>query len=320
MEAVMAQSRSLRLSVWGLLLAALTSSPASAQAVFYNRASGQGFIPNSSSCYSSLEVPTSCSWFGAYDYQPLKLHQIVSGFATADTVTGVLEASANSYDSGIPPTGSGLSRASIANTRDYHVPGGVSVASQELNMAGGLSSSAGDKLSSARGFMEFGVSDATSGKPIFDALFCSASYPFLGCNKVIGSNDGSWSASVAPWDISSTIDLTKHHNLILSFAVGADVFGNASADVTDPITIKVTPGVTWTDAAPGFLTGSPSPVPEPGSWALLMVGVLGVGYAGRMHGRKASIRQCSLPMRSCARMGLIDLAFVVGMSRRRNAR
>lgn len=84
--------------------------------------------------------------------------------------------------------------------------------------------------------------------------------------------------------VVTKIDLNKYPDLQMAFEVGANVRGNATAVVNDPITIDVTPGVTWTDPYGPFLTGATrtvTEVPEPASWLPLALGFLAAGCARR---------------------------------------
>ena len=61
-----------------------------------------------------------------------------------------------------------------------------------------------------------------------------------------------------------------------------------SLTVTDPATLKLSPGTSFTAAAPQFLTGSPAP--EPQAWALFVAGAAGLGAALRgSRGRRARL-------------------------------
>jgi hypothetical protein len=57
-----------------------------------------------------------------------------------------------------------------------------------------------------------------------------------------------------------------------------------SLSVADPATLTLSPGTSFTAAAPTFLTGSPAP--EPGAWGLLQIGLGGLGGALRLSRRR----------------------------------
>jgi hypothetical protein len=73
----------------------------------------------------------------------------------------------------------------------------------------------------------------------------------------------------------------------VEFSVVASTFLTSSADISDPITIGLPPGVTFTSASGQFLTATGG-VPETSTWAMALLGFAGLGYAGWRARRGAS--------------------------------
>jgi hypothetical protein len=290
METAMMSLRSPTLSVLVLLVTALTPSIATAIPKQYNQASGAGLIPNSTSCATGYLNPAQtaeCTWSGSYSYAPLNLTQTVGGSASADVEAGVAFATASSSDSGQIPSASGSSAAIFVGVRDYNIPPGTQ-ATMTLTMMASSDFSPADKFSTASGYMSVAYFNANNGDLIGGGVVCPTPHSVyaFNCNQLYGDTEGSvsWVKAGGAMTVTTKIDLNKYPDLQMAFEVGANVRGNATAAVNDPITIDVTPGVTWTDPYGPFLTGATrtvTEVPEPASWLPLALGFLAVGCARR---------------------------------------
>lgn len=114
---------------------------------------------------------------------------------------------------------------------------------------------------------------------------CSAPNASFGCGSKIGQTEVTLVGNA--FFISSTVRIDQHPEILVEFVVYASSFLTSSADVTDPITIKTPPGVTFTSASGVFLTGAGS-VPETSTWAMMLIGFAGLGYVGWRGRRKTA--------------------------------
>jgi hypothetical protein len=87
------------------------------------------------------------------------------------------------------------------------------------------------------------------------------------------------SASGDSFSISSTVDISLHSKILVEFVVFASTFLTGSADISDPITIDLPPGVTFTSASGVFLTSAGS-VPETSTWAMMLAGFASLAALG----------------------------------------
>jgi hypothetical protein len=75
------------------------------------------------------------------------------------------------------------------------------------------------------------------------------------------------------FSISSTANISLHSKILVEFVVVASTFLTGSADISDPITIDLPPGVTFTSASGKFLTGAGGgSVPETSTWTMILAG------------------------------------------------
>jgi hypothetical protein len=86
--------------------------------------------------------------------------------------------------------------------------------------------------------------------------------------------------------VSSTVNIYPDKPMLVEFVVYASSFLSSSADISDPITIHLSPGVHFTSASGEFLTAVSS-VPETSTWAMMLLGIAGLGFAGRHASRRA---------------------------------
>lgn len=84
------------------------------------------------------------------------------------------------------------------------------------------------------------------------------------------------------FSISSTVNISLHGQILVEFVVAASTFLNGSADISDPISIDLPPGVTFTSASGKFLTsaGGPGGVPETSTWAMMLAGFASLAVIG----------------------------------------
>lgn len=291
----MAMSRAPWLWVFSILVGTPTSFFAYADPLYFNRASGGARIyaqSGNGTCDTgqlSGNNTAECSW--SADNTNIAGTQSADGNAYADLETGVAFARAESSDTGESNEGvaAGGSLAEFSNVLTFDVPAGLKVATVGVTTEtkeAGLSLSAGED-GSASGYIAMAIFDGNNGNSfVWSGKACSPNISTtFGCNDVSGDAGGLVSFSDTYLSVSAKLDLTKYDKLRFLFLVEVQTAGNASAYVSDPITITVTPGVTWTAASGAFLTGS---VPEPATWLLLTLGFISLGFAGYRASHKAA--------------------------------
>lgn len=89
------------------------------------------------------------------------------------------------------------------------------------------------------------------------------------------------------FSISSTVDISRHSKILVEFVVSASTFLTGSADISDPITIDLPPGVTFTSASGKFLTSAGS-IPETSTWAMILAGFASLAALGRRARRRTA--------------------------------
>jgi hypothetical protein len=119
---------------------------------------------------------------------------------------------------------------------------------------------------------------------------CSIPDPSFGC----GSTNNQTEVTVVgnSFFISSTVNVDLHQKVLVEFVVYASTFSTSSADVTDPITIDLPPGVAYTSASGLFLTHTGG-VPETSTWAMMLAGFASLGVLARRARRRGSTAPAS---------------------------
>lgn len=87
--------------------------------------------------------------------------------------------------------------------------------------------------------------------------------------------------------ISSDVNIYLHEEVMVEFVLYAATNLTGSADITDPISFELPPGVTFTSASGVFLTRAGS-VPEASTWVMMLAGFAGLGYTGYRKTRQAA--------------------------------
>lgn len=116
----------------------------------------------------------------------------------------------------------------------------------------------------------------------------ACSTPAAGCDSTT-NNQTEVTVVGNSFFINSTVNVDLHKKILVEFVVGASTFLTGSADITDPITIDLPPGVTFTSASGVFLTHAGS-VPETSTWTMMLAGFAGLGYAGYRRATRAAVR------------------------------
>lgn len=102
------------------------------------------------------------------------------------------------------------------------------------------------------------------------------------------------SVNGSSYAIQSTVNISAHPGVLALFNIVGDsssIFqaSRSSAFVSDPITIDLPDGVTFTSASGLFLTET-SAVPEVSTWAMMILGFLGLGFLAYRQKRQTTFR------------------------------
>jgi hypothetical protein len=179
--------------------------------------------------------------------------------ASADLATGLLSVTAESsgnppfQDNPLPFGSPASATAGFFTEIEFEGPGSSAIIS--VTMSGTASDSGSAVLTSA-----------------INLNSCCV----FGGGSTIDVSDGDWSETE---DFSVDYGVEYFLSAVLTVSTSGD-FLPGTATVTDPFTIGLPPGVTYTAGDPDFLNGS-SAVPEPASLALLGGGLLGFGALRR---------------------------------------
>jgi hypothetical protein len=190
----------------------------------------------------------------------------------ADLASGDITVHATSE--GSIPTAQAGGEAQIGDTLTFH---GVSSSSPTttITMTGTMSTSnSGDN---SNGFAAGWLDIYDDNGLLTGGVACSTPNSSFGC----GSTNNQTEVTVVgnSFFISSTVDIDLHKEILVEFVVYASSFLTSSADVTDPITVDLPPGVTFTSASGVFLTHAGS-VPETSTWAVMLAGFASLAVLG----------------------------------------
>jgi hypothetical protein len=202
----------------------------------------------------------------------------------ADLASGDLFVHAKSAAS--IPTAEAGGEAQIGDTLSFG--GAISPTSiTTFRMSGTMSTSNGDPNSN--GFAAGWLDIYDDNGLLTGGVACSTPNSAFGC----GSTNHQTEVTVVgnSFFISSTVNVDLYKDILVEFVVYASSFLTSSADITDPITIDLPPGVTFTSASGVFLTRAGS-VPETSTWALMLLGFVGLGYLGYRKNEASRWRPC----------------------------
>lgn len=222
----------------------------------------------------------SCTQSGGFTLGGVKIEG--AGISSADLSAGILTVSASSAGSTLSGGhGQGFAKADMFDTLTFHGPlsGNVVVTmSGTTNIAPGPGPGSGETFAALTGSFPLGgtIDSAVVCSPGASTTFCTSTQQGATVVNVAGN----------VYTVTETFHLASDPVLGLDFEVAAQTFANAAASATDPITISLPPGVTYTSAS-GVFPGSAS-VPEPATWAMLMGGLGMIGAAARRRRATAS--------------------------------
>lgn len=93
-------------------------------------------------------------------------------------------------------------------------------------------------------------------------------------------------------DFSVSYHVTDGMPLAISFSIDCGAVTGTDCSLSDPLTLTLSPGVTFNSSFPGFLSGSqpPTPAPEPSSALLLGAGIMAMALLAK-HGQSCSSKQ-----------------------------
>ena len=188
----------------------------------------------------------------------------------ADLASGDLFVHANS--TGSIPTALAAGEAQIGDTLTFS--GVISPTSAAtVTMTGTMSNSNG--ASNSHSFTAGSLEIFDDNRRLTAGGVCSQPSSYFFCGPTNGQTTVSVSGN--SFSISSTVNPYIHREILVKLVVYASTFLSSSADISDPITIDLTPGVTFTSASGVFLVSN---VPETSTWAMMLLGFAGLGYAG----------------------------------------
>src|ERR1700722_4822899 len=267
----MALRTSFLLPLAGLLI--LAPQPSSA-AVFFAFAGGYALTTSDKCASKGTATSATCDATNT-STDPLS-GETKSGevHVRADLASGDLEVHAQSEAS--LPTAQAGGEAQIGDTLSFN--GAISSSSTTtLHMSGTMSNNNGFTVGSLEIFDDNGLITAggACSKPTGD-FFCAPTNNQTEVT-VVGNS----------FFISSTVNIEDHKQILVEFVVFASSFLTSSADITDPITIDLPPGVTFTSASGVFLTGAGS-VPETSTWAMMLAGFASLAVLGSRARRRTA--------------------------------
>jgi len=222
-----------------------------------------------------VSINGGSDFFGAFD-----AYSVIPGGPLTLQASGDNAGGSGALVLGSDPSGlaaaqslSGVGVQSQADLTYYFAVNGPSGASVPVDMIGALSTAASGFNANAEAVLE--LYDSTSGTQVYEALACAATSNV--CNGVASSAT-----------VSETIDVTSGDamQVFIQNNAQADYVGTATATVDptfviDPTYLEAHPGYTLT-----FGAGVISSAPEPRTWALMLVGLGGLGLALRGAGRR----------------------------------
>jgi PEP-CTERM motif len=89
--------------------------------------------------------------------------------------------------------------------------------------------------------------------------------------------------SVTGFNFTGVFDVTdgEYTPFFMSFAIDPCGFGlTCDFQDTDQVSLALPTGVSYTSDSGAFLSSPGTAVPEPSTWAMMLVGFAGLGYAG----------------------------------------
>jgi hypothetical protein len=202
----------------------------------------------------------------------------------ADLASGDLFVHAKSAAS--IPTAEAGGEAQIADTLTFG--GAISPSSvTTFTMSGAMSTSNSDP--NGNGFAAGWLDIYDDNGLLTGGVACSTPNSAFGC----GSTNNQTEVTLVgnSFFISSKVNVDLHKTILVEFVVYASSFLTSSADITDPITIDLPPGVTFTSASGVFLSdvGGGGSVPETSTWAMMLIGFAGLGFIGYRKTRRVVV-------------------------------
>jgi hypothetical protein len=281
-------------------LGVLGSSPASATAAasaYYARSSAFDHIADDCDTGTGPSVSSSCAASGFVGKPTDYYYYGGSGTSNANLAAGVMQARALSFGAypGGNVYGAEDATASLFDTLTFHgsfAPDDVVTLSMiaDVHYSDDHTGQQGSAFGNGSTFMEFLI-HGTDGRVLGEAVDCSPTSAICTNSPPVFVGDYTVHNVGSTYSISETVKLSQLQDSSFTFLMylGAQAIGDASAVIVDPITVSVPNGVTYTSASGVFLTNAA--VPEPASWAMLLVGLGGLGAAlrGRRRGGAAGV-------------------------------